>query len=66
MIIQLLSGSSPPPHYCNKCNKTLETNQQGFMRHMSVDHEMVMLYVDNDMSPNNLESKESWQFVVDK
>ena len=31
------------------------------MRHMSVDHEMVMLYVDNDMSPNNLESKESWQ-----
>ena len=35
--------------HCKLCDKSLPTSKEGFLKHMAVDHEVVMTYVERDM-----------------
>jgi len=35
---------------CKVCEKSLPTSKEGFLKHMAVDHEAVMTYVERDMA----------------
>ena len=35
---------------CRKCDKILPKNKQSLLKHMAVDHEVVMMYVERDMA----------------
>jgi len=36
--------------HCKLCDKSLPTSKEGFLKHMAVDHEAVMTYVERDMA----------------
>ena len=36
--------------YCKKCDKILPGNKLSLLKHMAVDHDVVMTYVERDMA----------------
>ena len=35
---------------CRKCDKILPNNKLSVLKHMAIDHEVVMMYVERDMA----------------